>query len=154
MVRGDQARWYLSRVGHDSARISIEKMPFRVGRDDSCDLQLESERASRVHAQITPSTVPNCLFLRDHQSTNGTYVNGVRFVEPVPVGHGDLLRFGEEDWTLESSDRVDDSPRPAATVRGVTLQTSEPSTTRRDIVPEVLETTSAMPSAPGNSEPI
>ncbi|MEM6935075.1 MAG: FHA domain-containing protein [Pseudomonadota bacterium] len=113
----DQARWFLSRVGSDSARVSIEQMPFMVGRDAGCHLQLQSQRASRMHAQLSPSTVPNCLFLQDHESANGTYVNGVRFVEPVPVGHGDLIRFADEDWTLE----VVDSPSATPTVRNLNL---------------------------------
>ena len=113
----DQTRWFLSRVGSDSARVSIEQMPFMVGRDTTCHLQLQSERASRTHAQLSPSTVPNCLFLRDHESANGTYVNGVRFVEPVPVGHGDLLRFADEDWTLEAVETQAASP----TVRNMSV---------------------------------
>lgn len=117
MEQGDQTRWYLSRVGSDGARVVIEQMPFKVGRDASCQLRLLSERASRVHAHLNRSTVPNCLFLEDQQSANGTYVNGVRFVEPVPVGHGDLLRFAEEDWTLEFGD----APPVGTTVRALNL---------------------------------
>lgn len=113
----DQARWFLSRVGSDSARVSIEQMPFVVGRDTNCHLQLQSDRASRMHAQLNRSTVPNCLFLQDHESANGTYVNGVRFVEPVPVGHGDLIRFADEDWTLE----VVEVPAAATTVRNLSV---------------------------------
>ncbi len=132
MGHDEKTRWYLTRVGGDGVRVIMEQMPFNVGRDASCHLQLESERASRLHAQFSPSTVPNCLFLSDHRSTNGTYVNGVRFTEPVPVGDGDLLRFAEEDWTLEASQGESASP----TVRGLTVDNYPKSTTQRKIAPD------------------
>ncbi|MFK7957148.1 MAG: FHA domain-containing protein [Lysobacterales bacterium] len=141
MGQEDKIRWFLTRVGGDGVRVVIEQMPFSVGRDASCHLQLDSERASRLHAQFTPSTVPNCLFLRDHRSTNGTYVNGVRFIEPVPVGHGDLLRFAEEDWTLEAGEPASDSP----TVRGISLDQFPGSTTKRKVMPEAVEELTVQP---------
>ena len=101
MEQGDKQRWCLIRAGEEGARIAVEHMPFLVGRDVTCHLKLESAEASRFHAQLKATTVPDCLFLTDQGSTNGTYVNGVRFLEPVPVGHGDLIRFADEDWALE-----------------------------------------------------
>ncbi|MEM9532625.1 MAG: FHA domain-containing protein [Pseudomonadota bacterium] len=104
-------------------------MPFLVGRDVTCHLQLDSVKASRFHAQLKATTVPDCLFLTDQGSTNGTYVNGVRFMEPVPVGHGDLIRFADEDWTLEL---LDEAVQPE-TVRSLRLLNSGDSET---IIPE------------------
>ena len=58
----------------DQAFTLEEPMPeFVVGRQDVCDLVIDSSYASRRHATI--QAVRGKVFLKDH-STNGTYVRG------------------------------------------------------------------------------
>lgn len=66
---------------------------LRIGRDAGNDLRLPGDVAmSRHHALVTPT--PECLFIKDLGSTNGTYVNGVR-VQRAPLNHNDRIRIGD-----------------------------------------------------------
>lgn len=55
---------------------------------------------SRIHAEI--QSVKGELFLTDRNSTNGTFVNGVRLVpgQPVQVSDGDVVVFGDYQLTV------------------------------------------------------
>jgi transcriptional regulator with PAS, ATPase and Fis domain len=63
-----------------------------VGRDPSCDTVLEGTDVSRRHAELRVDGP--LLVVRDLQSSNGVFVNGVRTAD-APLGHGDVLRCGE-----------------------------------------------------------
>ncbi len=65
----------------------------RLGRDPTCEVPLDDERASRVHAEVRIG--PGGALLVDLGSTNGTAKNGVRALEPTPLEPGDLVRIGE-----------------------------------------------------------
>jgi DNA-binding NtrC family response regulator len=65
---------------------------LRVGRGDDCHLRLEHASVSREHAELYRQGP--IFALRDLQSTNGTWVNGVR-VEHTAIAEGDVLRFGD-----------------------------------------------------------
>lgn len=47
---------------------------FRIGRDDSCQLQITDKVVSRFHAEVL--FIGGQWWLRDLQSANGTFVNG------------------------------------------------------------------------------
>ena len=108
--------WALERLD-DKLRVVIEHLPFTIGRGKDCHLQPASVKVSRLHAQLMTSTLPGFLFLRDHESTNGTCVNETRMTEPVPVGDGDVLRFADEDWVLLDISRDDSNTRKLGTTR-------------------------------------
>jgi pSer/pThr/pTyr-binding forkhead associated (FHA) protein len=55
---------------------------FRVGRDERCEIQLDSRQVSRTHAEIYPDD--GVWWVRDLGSTNGTFVDGEP-VENVPL---------------------------------------------------------------------
>jgi transcriptional regulator with AAA-type ATPase domain len=62
-----------------------------VGRDAACAVSAPLETVSRQHARVDlKGALWHCA---DLQSRNGTYVNGRR-VTDVPVGPGDVIRFG------------------------------------------------------------
>jgi transcriptional regulator with PAS, ATPase and Fis domain len=63
-----------------------------VGRDPSCDTVLEGTEVSRRHAELRVDGP--MLAVRDLESRNGIYVNGVKTTD-APLGPGDLLRCGE-----------------------------------------------------------
>jgi pSer/pThr/pTyr-binding forkhead associated (FHA) protein len=50
--------------------------PFRIGRGDECQIQVDNALASRIHASIWVDK--GQLLLRDERSRNGTFVNGRR----------------------------------------------------------------------------
>src|SRR5262249_52124416 len=64
----------------------------------SSDFRLSSRNVSSFHAQILAAG--EAVLVRDLGSTNGTYVNGRRIVEPTPVGEGDLIQFADMEFRL------------------------------------------------------
>jgi putative nucleotidyltransferase with HDIG domain len=63
-------------------------LPLSIGRDPENALVLEHSAISRFHCQIT--TESGRYFIRDLDSTNGTYLNGRR-IEMEPLSPGDEL---------------------------------------------------------------
>jgi hypothetical protein len=73
----------------------------RVGRDSECELQLNHSTISSLHCELSLSA--DGVYLRDCESTNGTFING----EPVAESWlmpGQELRFGDVELYVESTD--------------------------------------------------
>jgi hypothetical protein len=68
---------------------------FMIGKQPGCDLLIEDGYTSSQHAQIGMDANGVCK-LYDRQSTNGTYVNGVRVTE-TPLHHGITIRIGSTE---------------------------------------------------------
>jgi len=60
-----------------------------VGRDPSCDINVQDRQVSRFHARITPT--PEGVTIEDLGSKNGTNHNGAEITAPVMLQDGDLL---------------------------------------------------------------
>jgi hypothetical protein len=81
-------------------RVTIERLPFRIGRAETADLRVESVEVSREHAEIIER---NDLWLvRDLGSTNGTLVNGKAIKETL-LSDGDILKIAETELTFVAS---------------------------------------------------
>lgn len=76
------------REGHEPIRAELAQLPFTIGRNESCDLTIESNRISREHVRI--ELTDGNFAVRDLGSTNGTFVNGVK-IQESPLNDGDLL---------------------------------------------------------------
>ena len=97
--------------------IKIDKSPFRIGRANDLSLTLPYAAVSNVHAELIVE--PHSLSLRDLNSTNGTFVNGVRLTGEMPLQSGDLLQFADVSLRLrrqedEVSQPIVDIAPPAA----------------------------------------
>lgn len=53
---------------------------IRIGRDSDNDVIIDNKLASRHHALI--QKIKDAYFIKDEESTNGTFVNGVK----IPAG--------------------------------------------------------------------
>ena len=73
-------------------RVQIDYTPFTVGRTTDLPLTINCECVSKEHAEFIQRD--RDLFVLDLGSTNGTYVNGVRIDEEVPIREGDVIQFG------------------------------------------------------------
>jgi hypothetical protein len=71
---------------------------FTIGRDARCDLAIDHMTVSRIHARL--ERTPGGWMLKDLSSTNGTRVNGWRVRGQVCVRAGDVVRFGDVEYTL------------------------------------------------------
>jgi hypothetical protein len=68
---------------------------FTIGKAPTSSLVIDDGYTSTQHAQIVMDQAGNCR-LFDRQSTNGTFVNGVR-VTDVSLGHGMSVRIGSTE---------------------------------------------------------
>ncbi len=69
-------RWALSRT-------------LMVGRDPTCEINVQDRQVSRFHARITPTA--EGVTIEDLGSKNGTIHNGTELATPVMLQDGDVL---------------------------------------------------------------
>ena len=96
--------------------IPLDKPIVLLGRQDECDVILESRKVSRKHCCL--AMINGSVFIRDLGSTNGISVNGKR-VDSASLAHGDIVSIGghafELRWDSLSGSRSK-SPIPASPV--------------------------------------
>ncbi|AMV21697.1 Glycogen accumulation regulator GarA [Planctomyces sp. SH-PL14] len=84
--------------------------PVTIGREEDCDIRLNDDRVSRLHARIQEDS--GRIILTDVDSTNGTRINGhpikIRVLQPgdqIVIGRCTLL-YGSEEELDESAGRA------------------------------------------------
>lgn len=77
---------------------------FRVGREEGSDLRLDRDSISARHARIEVLGEATVEVI-DCESSNGTFVNGVR-VERSSLSEGDLLRFADAEFLVQTASSV------------------------------------------------
>jgi pSer/pThr/pTyr-binding forkhead associated (FHA) protein len=71
-----------------------------LGRASENDLVLDTDEFASVHhARIEPRR--DGVWLTDLESTNGTFVNGIKLTKPQKLTSGDVIRVGETDLRFE-----------------------------------------------------
>lgn len=78
-------------------RFEAKGTRIRLGRGRECEVQpveTSDTIVSRVHAELTVGPSGR-LELRDAHSRNGTFLNGQRIVQPLPVRLGDKIMLGQ-----------------------------------------------------------
>ena len=85
-----------------------------VGRNKDCDVFLDSPHVSNQHACLL--YMDGAVWLRDLNSTNGTFWNGERIHSDIKLSRGDSIRFDKLAY------RFDNRPIDAGTV----LRPAEP----------------------------
>jgi serine/threonine-protein kinase len=98
-----------------SRRFAVTGLRQVVGRSGECDILLPSDdlTASRLHAVV--SYEGDQFIITDHNSLNGTYVNGRRIACEV-LRPGDVVRLGGTEFVFEAagiSAREVEPSRPA-----------------------------------------
>jgi pSer/pThr/pTyr-binding forkhead associated (FHA) protein len=78
----------------------LDSSPVTLGRAPENDLVLDTDDFASVHhARIEPRR--DGVWLQDLDSTNGTFVNGVKLTRPRKLTPGDVIRVGETDLRYE-----------------------------------------------------
>ncbi|MGB7761931.1 MAG: SpoIIE family protein phosphatase [Bryobacteraceae bacterium] len=80
--------------GGHRTRVSIQPLPFLIGRQPQSHLILRDSRVSRTHARIVFEH--GGYALEDAGSRHGTFVNGKR-AERQPLANSDRIDFGSQD---------------------------------------------------------
>jgi Zn-dependent protease with chaperone function len=71
----------------------------RIGRQKDNDIVIPHERVSRHHAEIEREGAR--IFIQDHSSRNGVWLNGWRISEKTELKSGDQIRIGRQEFTLQ-----------------------------------------------------
>lgn len=82
--------------------VSLAVDEYRLGRAEANTIRLTDRNVSRNHAILTKNG--QGWIVKDLQSYNGTYVNGVRVIGETPVQNGDIVQLG--DYRLELIDEA------------------------------------------------
>lgn len=80
----------------------LDRDRLMVGRSRFCDIRLQEDTVSRLHAAFTLGK--DGLVLQDLGSSNGTFVNGEAVVGSTLLAAGDVVRFGAVRGTIEDSE--------------------------------------------------
>jgi len=80
-----------------------------LGRDESSDLVIDDELASRRHALIEKGT--DGYHLRDLGSANGTYLHGLLHGKRARLREGDRFRIGRTEFIFH--DETEDEGDPS-----------------------------------------
>jgi EAL domain-containing protein (putative c-di-GMP-specific phosphodiesterase class I) len=93
--------WFLSgalQPGDSIRHLPIDESPYDVGRKTGVSLKIGFSTVSGRHASLWVQE--NRLHLKDHNSTNGTYVNGTRVSDEVVLQEEDLIHFAEAPFRV------------------------------------------------------
>ena len=115
----------------------VIKNDLLVGREVECQIQLDSPQVSRYHAKLF--TKGGRVYVRDLQSSNGTFVNGKRIANDTRLQMGDEVAFNEAVFRITSFS----GGRSNETVLKPRTTAAQPSTTN------AISASSAKPSTPG-----
>lgn len=86
----------------ESLEFELVELSSLIGRSANCDIQVDRETLSREHARLTLKN--GQVFVQDLHSTNGSFVNEKQIHDITEVKAGDVLRFGQEPFSLQQRD--------------------------------------------------
>ncbi len=118
--------------------VPIRSTPFQIGRRADLALPLPCNCVSKVHAELFERD--NELWLRDLNSTNGTYLNGNRITTEVRLREGDIVQFATVVFRVGRQDDREDVPdigtiREDACDRALAMVQFDRLITERAVVP-------------------
>lgn len=76
----------------------------RIGRNRDNDIVIDSDRASRYHAEIVRDG--DRVTILDHASRNGVWLNGWRVSSSADMRIGDSIRIGKQEFTFTQKERL------------------------------------------------
>jgi pSer/pThr/pTyr-binding forkhead associated (FHA) protein len=74
--------------------------PLTIGRDSALQLVLRDPETSRLHARL--ESQKGTVFLRDLESSNGTFLNGRKLESTIELREGDEVDVGTTRIVVES----------------------------------------------------
>lgn len=84
----------------DGKEFELGVTSLLVGRSESCDIQITEGHPSREHARVAERD--GAVLVQDLHSTNGTFVNNQKIVTSAVLGIGDVVKFGDESFSVQS----------------------------------------------------
>ena len=81
-----------------SFTVEPKDAPATMGREEPCELVVESSSVSRKHCEL--SCEDGDWFVMDVGSRYGTTVNGKSATKPLKLGNGDVLKLGSQNFII------------------------------------------------------
>lgn len=126
--------WFLEGTVDATQTIAgIQQFPFLVGRKKTCGLRLQHRGVSQEHAEL--SFDGEQVWVRDLESTNGTFVNSRKIKKRHPVKDGDVISFASLAFELKHHKDDTDSER---TAHG-SLELSPSRSSRQELMVQLLQ---------------
>ncbi len=72
-----------------------------LGREETCTVIVQDAEASRQHCELIWNEAAGAYFAQDLNSTNGTFVDGVKISAPTPLKSGSSIGIGQTTLVLE-----------------------------------------------------
>jgi hypothetical protein len=92
-----ESHYYFIPEESPTFKLKVKKVTNVVGREGTCDVYVESSQVSRRHCLL--QVTERGLLVKDLESTNGTFVNGIPMTDGY-VNEGDRLGLGTYVLTL------------------------------------------------------
>jgi hypothetical protein len=87
------SRLVMSQGPQPGQTFMLDQDLISLGRDPGSDIVISDPQISRKHARIRRQA--GLLVIEDVGSTNGTFVNGVRLIDPHTLVNGDVINLGD-----------------------------------------------------------
>jgi pSer/pThr/pTyr-binding forkhead associated (FHA) protein len=99
--------WKLTIEDDESSQTSLHLAAdeYHIGRDEGNNVRLTDRNISRRHATLKREGDESWALV-DHESCNGSFVNGQRVAGAAKVGHADLVQLGDYRIFLTNEDRA------------------------------------------------
>ena len=102
-LESEEFPFLVAQAGPLNGQRWILKGDIIVGRDDICQVVIQSRQVSRYHARFV--SLPGGIQLEDLGSKNGTHINGQEVMEPVMLRDGDVIQIAfAQQFIFLSSD--------------------------------------------------
>src|ERR1700688_4697596 len=88
----------LSPGAAEGKSLPINVAQFVIGRDPQCNLRPASAMISKRHCAVLVKG--GQVWVRDYESTNGTFINDQQIRGEVPISDGDTLKVGPLSFKL------------------------------------------------------
>ena len=102
MKAKENIKWFLEAVADANRewKVVVETDPFIVGRDEDCELKLTDKRISKRHFEIRRGG--DHIWIRDLESTNGTFVNHKKIKRAELLEQGDIISIGKFKFCIKN----------------------------------------------------
>jgi pSer/pThr/pTyr-binding forkhead associated (FHA) protein len=94
------ARLLIKTAGLENRTLELRLGVNRIGRDPDCEFCIDHPTISSLHCEVALSD--DGIYVRDHHSTNGTFVNNQPVMEAW-LDPGQTLRLGDVELLVEST---------------------------------------------------
>jgi len=86
-------------------KYDLVQRELTIGRSSKSDIQVDQESVSRNHATLKSDG--SSVSIKDHRSTNGTFVNDEQTSGSFPLRNGDFIKIGRTIFKFIASNNIE-----------------------------------------------